>query len=70
MGWARTQPAGPLCDAAREEGLLVITAGKGDIIRLVPPLVVTDADVDEAVAILVKVIKQHAKDVSSNGASA
>jgi hypothetical protein len=33
-------PAGPLVAAARERGVIVITAGKGDIVRLVPPLVV------------------------------
>jgi acetylornithine aminotransferase len=60
------QPAAAMCDAAREEGLLVITAGKGDIIRLVPPLIISNDDVDEAVGILVKVINQHAKEVSNN----
>lgn len=33
-------PAGPLVAAARDRGIIVITAGKGDIVRLVPPLVV------------------------------
>eukprot|EP00850_Spirogloea_muscicola_P011977 SM000076S21798 [mRNA] locus=s76:307670:309281:+ [translate_table: standard] len=47
-------PAGPLVDAARTAGLLVITAGKGDVVRLAPPLVVTDAEVDEAVDILAR----------------
>ncbi len=32
-------PAGPVVDAAREMGVLAITAGNGNIIRLVPPLV-------------------------------
>ena len=35
------QMAGPLTTAARDRGVIVITAGKGDIVRLVPPLVVT-----------------------------
>ena len=39
--------AGPVVDAAREMGVLAITAGKGDIVRLVPPLVLTDADIDK-----------------------
>jgi 4-aminobutyrate aminotransferase-like enzyme len=30
----------------------VITAGKGDILRLVPPLVVTAKEVDQAITIL------------------
>ncbi len=41
-----------MCERARDAGLIVITAGKGDVLRLVPPLVVTDADVDQAVALL------------------
>lgn len=32
--------AGPLVTAARDRGVIVITAGKGDIVRLVPPLIV------------------------------
>eukprot|EP00884_Botryococcus_braunii_P019750 jgi/Botrbrau1/6459/Bobra.0034s0034.1 len=60
------QPGGPICDAAREEGLLVITAGKGDIIRLLPPLIVSNDEVDEAIRILVKVINEHAKEVANN----
>jgi acetylornithine aminotransferase len=38
--------------ACRNKGLLVITAGKGDILRLVPPLVVSAAEVEEAIVIL------------------
>lgn len=45
-------PAGPVVDACRARGLLVITAGKGDVVRLVPPLVVSAQEVDHAVAIL------------------
>jgi len=44
--------AGPVVDAAREMGVLAITAGKGDIVRLVPPLVLSDADIDKAVEVL------------------
>lgn len=46
------QAAAPVCQAARDLGLIAITAGKGDVIRLVPPLTVTEADIDQAVAIL------------------
>jgi len=46
------QPAGAVCERARDAGLIVITAGKGDVLRLVPPLVVTHAEVDQAVALL------------------
>lgn len=37
---ALLQMAGPLVAAARDRGVIVITAGKGDIVRLVPPLIV------------------------------
>eukprot|EP00475_Leptophrys_vorax_P003225 TRINITY_DN11881_c0_g1_i1.p1 TRINITY_DN11881_c0_g1~~TRINITY_DN11881_c0_g1_i1.p1 ORF type:complete len:503 (-),score=-0.05 TRINITY_DN11881_c0_g1_i1:36-1418(-) len=47
-------PAGPLVDAAREAGVLVITAGKGDVVRLVPPLVITEEEIERAVDGLVK----------------
>ena len=33
-------------------GLLVITAGAGDVLRLLPPLVVSEAEVDKAVAVI------------------
>jgi acetylornithine/N-succinyldiaminopimelate aminotransferase len=43
--------AGAVVDACRERGLLVLTAGP-DVLRLLPPLVVTAAEVDEALALL------------------
>lgn len=51
-------PAGPVVTAAREMGVLAITAGAGDVIRLVPPLVVTDEEIDACVAVLGKAIAQ------------
>ena len=42
--------AGELVDALRERGLLTCPAGP-DVVRLVPPLVITDEEIDEAVAI-------------------
>mmetsp|Transcript_14950 Transcript_14950/g.32392 ORF Transcript_14950/g.32392 Transcript_14950/m.32392 type:complete len:459 (+) Transcript_14950:142-1518(+) len=47
---------GPVVEAARDLGVLVITAGKGDIIRMVPPLVVTDEEVDKCAEVLGKAI--------------
>jgi acetylornithine/N-succinyldiaminopimelate aminotransferase len=41
-------PAGPVREAAHEQGLLIATAGD-DVLRLVPPLVFERAHVDEAV---------------------
>ena len=42
--------------AARARGLLLSTAGS-NVVRLVPPLVVTKAEIDEAVAILDDVLQ-------------
>ena len=47
-----TEPVGPLVEAARARGLLVIPAGEGDVLRMVPPLVVSEAEVAEAVGTL------------------
>jgi acetylornithine/N-succinyldiaminopimelate aminotransferase len=44
-------PQGEVQAACVAEGLLAITAGD-NVLRLAPPLVVTDADLDEAVAML------------------
>jgi acetylornithine aminotransferase len=47
--------AGPVVDACRELGLLTLTAGS-DVLRLLPPLVVTEAEVDEALGVLREVL--------------
>lgn len=52
--------AGPIVDKARELGVLVITAGKGDVIRLAPPLIVSEAEIDYCAEVLGKAIKQVA----------
>nr|XP_043606368.1 acetylornithine aminotransferase, chloroplastic/mitochondrial-like [Erigeron canadensis] len=44
--------ATPLVDACREAGLLILTAGKGDIVRLVPPLIISEQELDHAVEII------------------
>ncbi|KAI3673741.1 hypothetical protein L6452_39869 [Arctium lappa] len=46
--------ASRLVDACRESGLLILTAGKGDIVRLVPPLIISEQELDQAVEILYK----------------
>lgn len=48
------QAAGPVCTKARDMGLIVITAGPGDVVRMVPPLTITNEDVDIAIDILTK----------------
>ena len=52
------QMAGPLAAAARDRGLIVITAGKGDIVRLVPPLIVSDDDIAECCQVLGEVARE------------
>ncbi|GFQ04582.1 acetylornithine aminotransferase mitochondrial [Phtheirospermum japonicum] len=43
----------PLVDACRVSGLLVLTAGKGNVVRIVPPLVITKEELDRAAEVLV-----------------
>ncbi|HEU5208851.1 MAG TPA: acetylornithine/succinylornithine family transaminase [Longimicrobiales bacterium] len=48
-------PAAPVAAAALEAGLLVATAGER-VVRLLPPLVIRESDIDEAIAILGEVL--------------
>jgi acetylornithine/N-succinyldiaminopimelate aminotransferase len=48
-------PAQPYADAALDAGLVCLTSG-ADVLRLAPPLVVTAAEVDGALAILTEVL--------------
>ena len=50
-----TEPAAPFVAAARERHLLVATAG-ANVIRLVPPLVVTREELERGVGILEEVL--------------
>jgi acetylornithine aminotransferase len=55
-------PATPFVDACRNSGLLVLTAGKGNVVRLVPPLIITEQELDLAAEILsqaLPVLDQH-----------
>ena len=47
------RPIGEIVNRGLEEGLIIITAGS-NVLRFVPPLVVTEADVDEMIAKLEK----------------
>lgn len=47
-------PAAPLVEECLSSGLLVLTAGKGNIVRLVPPLVISQEEIEQAVEILSK----------------
>ena len=51
LGAVLDRPVGPVVDACRERGLLVLSAGP-DVLRLTPPLVVSAAEADEALSVL------------------
>jgi acetylornithine/N-succinyldiaminopimelate aminotransferase len=53
QGLVLTTPLADTIGKAREEGLLVISAGS-DVLRMVPPLVITKEHVDEMISILKK----------------
>ena len=55
IGAELDRPVGPVVDACREQGLLVLSAGP-DVLRLTPPLVVDAAQVAEALATLERVL--------------
>ena len=44
--------ASPLVDACREAGFLVLTTGKGNVVRLVPPLIITEEELELAAEVL------------------
>jgi acetylornithine aminotransferase len=41
----------PLLEAARQRGLVVINAGE-NVLRLTPPLIVSPAEIDQALVVL------------------
>ncbi|HYL55320.1 MAG TPA: acetylornithine/succinylornithine family transaminase [Gemmatimonadales bacterium] len=54
-GLELSEPAAPFVTAAREHGLLVLTAGP-EVIRIIPPLVITEAELERGVGILEEVL--------------
>ena len=57
IGVELTKPCGVLAMRALEAGLLIsVTADT--VIRLVPPLIMTEAEADEVVSLLVPLIQQ------------
>jgi acetylornithine/N-succinyldiaminopimelate aminotransferase len=54
-GLELTEPAAPFVAAARERGLLLVTAGP-QVIRLIPPLVIADEELERGVAILEEIL--------------
>jgi acetylornithine aminotransferase len=59
IGIELDRPAGPLVDACRDEGLLVLTAGD-KVLRLAPPLIASEADCDRALGIIDRVLARPA----------
>ena len=51
QGLVFDRPVGEIINRALENGLILINAG-ADIIRFVPPLVITKENVDEMISIL------------------
>ena len=51
VGIELDRPAGPIIQGCRDRGLLLLTAGD-QILRMTPPLVIDEADVDRALSIL------------------
>ena len=49
------EPAAPFVAAARERRLLVATAGPS-VVRLIPPLVVTDAELERGAAVIEEIL--------------
>ncbi len=60
-------PNGEMQNACAAEGLLTVAAGD-NVLRLVPPLVITDADVDAAVAMLGRAARRCLPSVSQAAA--
>lgn len=57
QGLVFKMPVGPVINKALEKGLILINAGT-DIIRFVPPLVITKEDVDQMIGILTQSIDE------------
>ena len=49
IGVKAVAPSGDLVTALREQKLLTVGAGE-NVVRLLPPLIVTEAEIDESVA--------------------
>ncbi len=59
LGMQLTKPGRPIVDDCLAEGA-IINCTAGDVLRFVPPLIVTRKNVDELIAILDKALEKHA----------
>ena len=57
LGVALNQPAAPIMAAARAKGLLILTAGD-DVLRLAPPLIVSQGEIDTAVSTIAACLEE------------
>ena len=57
QGLVLTKPVGEVINKAMEQGLIAISAG-GNVLRLVPPLVITNEHVDEMIEKLKKALAE------------
>ncbi len=55
-----TKPAKPIVDRCLQRGLLILTAGD-QVLRFVPPLIIGEAEVDQALSILEKVLAEESR---------
>lgn len=55
LGIELTIPAGDIVNSCRENGLLLVSAGPS-VIRFVPPLIITEKEIDKAIDILYSVL--------------
>jgi acetylornithine aminotransferase len=45
-------PAAPLVNACLDAGVMVLTAGKGNVVRLVPPLIISEMELEYAAGVI------------------
>jgi acetylornithine/succinyldiaminopimelate/putrescine aminotransferase len=55
LGLLFDKPAAPVLEGLREEGVIALPAGP-DVVRMLPPLIISRAEIDEALAALDKVL--------------
>ena len=58
LGAELEREGAPIVEACLKEGLLINTTG-GKVLRFIPPLIVTKAEIDEGFTILEKVLAQQ-----------
>uniref|UniRef100_A0A7C4EKS0 Acetylornithine aminotransferase n=1 Tax=Thermodesulfovibrio aggregans TaxID=86166 RepID=A0A7C4EKS0_9BACT len=58
IGLQLTGSAGEIVKKCMEKGLLIGSAGDGSVLRFTPPLIIEKEDVDEAVSVLDKALKE------------